>query len=226
MSLPSILDAQFRTPYPRSAGFDTDIGAFIERSTVPSPKGSTAPSIVNNNAVQGGTFLLGQIFVFGGFALRANSLGHLEQIDSYAPDHQVRFGSLNYVADIRGDLIFDGFETTAAAPYPYDEHDLNLSSDHTQEIAPVTAPALDPEQTAPSKDGRINPTTEAADSTALEPHTDLTSCDTCVTGTPDSSPAISSEPCASADAELDQLSIFEFSAADIFRHSPLGEVLN
>ena len=28
------LDAQFGTPYPRSAGFDTDIGAFIERSTV------------------------------------------------------------------------------------------------------------------------------------------------------------------------------------------------
>ena len=60
----------------------------------------------------------------------------------------------------------------------------------------------------------------------LEPHTDLTSCDICVTGTPDSSPAISSEPCASGDAELDQLSIFEFSAADIFRHSPLGDVLN
>ena len=33
-----------------------------------------------NNAVLGETFLPGQIFVFGGFALRANSLGHLEQI--------------------------------------------------------------------------------------------------------------------------------------------------
>ena len=60
-----------------------------------------------NNAVQGETFLPGQIFVFGGFALRANSLGHLEQIESYAPGHQVRFGNLNYTADIRGDLIFD-----------------------------------------------------------------------------------------------------------------------
>ena len=59
-----------------------------------------APSIIYNNAVQGEVFL-GQIFVFGGFALGANSLGHLEQIDSYAPGHQVRFGSLNYVADIR-----------------------------------------------------------------------------------------------------------------------------
>ena len=71
-------------------------------------QGLMASSIVNNT-VQGETFLLGQIFVFGGFALRANSLGHLEQIDSYAPGHQIRFGNLNYTVDIRGDLIFDGF---------------------------------------------------------------------------------------------------------------------
>ena len=50
-----------------------------------------APSIVNNT-VQGGTFLPRQIFMFGGFALRANSLGHLEQIDSYAPGHSSRPG--------------------------------------------------------------------------------------------------------------------------------------
>ena len=43
-----------------------------------------APSIIASNVVQGEAFLPGQIFVFGGFALRANSLGHLEQIESYA----------------------------------------------------------------------------------------------------------------------------------------------
>ena len=43
-----------------------------------------APSIIYNNTVQGEICLPGQIFIFGGFALRANSLGHLEQIDSYA----------------------------------------------------------------------------------------------------------------------------------------------
>ena len=69
-----------------------------------------APSIIYNNAVQGEIFLPGQFFVFGGFISRANSLGHLEQINSYAPGHQVRFGSLNYYTDIRGDLIFDGFD--------------------------------------------------------------------------------------------------------------------
>ena len=42
-----------------------------------------SPTIIND-AVQGETFLPGQIFVFGGFALSANSLGQLEQIESYA----------------------------------------------------------------------------------------------------------------------------------------------
>ena len=66
-----------------------------------------APSIIASDAVQGEAFLPGQIFVFGGFALRANSLGHLEQIESYALGHQFRFGNLNYTTDIRRDLIFE-----------------------------------------------------------------------------------------------------------------------
>ena len=66
-----------------------------------------APSIIGNVAVQGEVFLPGQIFVLGGFALRANSPSHLEQIESYAPGHQARFGNLNYTANIHGDLIFD-----------------------------------------------------------------------------------------------------------------------
>ena len=85
--LPLALDAQFGTPYPRSASFDTDIGAFIESSIVPLTKGSMVPPIVYSDAVQGETFLPGQIFVFSGFVLRANSHGHLEQVDSYAPGH-------------------------------------------------------------------------------------------------------------------------------------------
>ena len=84
-----------------------------------------------NNTVQGETFLPGQIFVFGGFALRANSLGHLEQIDNYAPGHRVRFGSLNFVADVRRDLIFDGFEPMTVVLVHHDEHDLDLSYGRT-----------------------------------------------------------------------------------------------
>ena len=116
-----------------------------------------APSIIHNDAIQGEVFHPGQIFVFDGFALRANSLGHLEQIDSYAPANQVRFGSLNYTTDIRGDFIFDGFEPTTGAPYSHDEQDLDLPSDGVQENAPPAAPALDPEQIAPSEDGWIDP---------------------------------------------------------------------
>ena len=88
-----------------------------------------APTIINSDAVQGEVFLPGQIFVSGGFALWANSLGHLEQIDSYAPGHQISFGNLDYVADVRGDLIFQGF------------------------TPPTSAPALDPERIARSEDG-------------------------------------------------------------------------
>ena len=88
-----------------------------------------APTIIDSDAVQGETFLPRQIFVFGGFALRANSLGHLEQIESYAPGHQVRFGSLNYTADIRGDLIFDRVDPLPCASHGHDEYDLALPSD-------------------------------------------------------------------------------------------------
>ena len=76
-----------------------------------------APSVIYNNAALEEVFLPGQIFVFGGSTMRANSLGHLEQIDSYALGHQISFGNLDYVADIRGDLVFQGF-MTPTSPWP------------------------------------------------------------------------------------------------------------
>ena len=94
-----------------------------------------ASSIVNNT-VQGETFLPGQTFVFGGFALQANSLGQLEQIDSFAPGHQIRFGNLNYTADICEDLIFDGFEPAPGVPDSHDEHGLDLLSNSAGTSSP------------------------------------------------------------------------------------------
>ena len=185
-----------------------------------------APSKICNDAIQGYVFLPGQIFVFGGFVLRANSLGHLEQIDSYAPDHQVRFGSLNYTADIHGYLSFDGFESMTGAPYSRDEHDVDLPSDVVQQNAPAATPALDPEQIMPSEDGWMDPATEAAHSAAIELNTDFTSYETRVAEPWDSSPAMGSEPPASAPIESDWAPIMEFSSVDIFQHSPLGDVLN
>ena len=72
------------------------------------------------------------------------------------PGHQVRFGSLNYTADIRGDLIFDGFEPLLSAPRSHSEHDLALPSDSVKEIAPTTAPTLNSEPVAQSMDGWID----------------------------------------------------------------------
>ena len=141
-----------------------------------SPLGLMASSIVNHDVVQGETFLPGQIFVFDGFVLWANSFVHLEQIESCAPNHQVRFGSLNYTADIHGDLIFDGFEPRPCAPHCLDGHDLALPPDCAQSAAQVPTPTISSEPTALTRDGRMDAAPGAAISTAIEPNTNLVLC--------------------------------------------------
>ena len=175
-----------------------------------------APSIIGNDAVQGEVFLPGQIFVFGSFARWANSLGHLEQIESYAPGHQVRFGNLNYTADICGDLIFDGFEPMSGVPHNHDEHDLALLLDNVQDFTPTTTPAYNPEQIAPSDDRGIDPAMEATLLVAIEPNTDFTPYKSRVAEPLDSSPATDSEPPASVPIESDWVPIMELTSADIF----------
>ena len=97
-----------------------------------------APSIIYNNAALGEVFLPGQIFVFGGFILRANSLGHLEQIDNYAPVHQISFGNLDYVADIWGDLILQGIAPPTSA-LDLDPERITRSEDRLFELAGLSA---------------------------------------------------------------------------------------
>ena len=143
-----------------------------------SPIGLLASSI-DNDAVLGETFLPGQIFVFGGFALWANSLGHLEQIESYAPGRQVRFGSLNFMADIREDLIFDGSEPQPSVPHCHDGHDLTLPPDSVLEAALESTPIYSPEPIAQIKDGWLDTASGAATSTAMEPNTNLVPCKGC-----------------------------------------------
>src|SRR4051812_731190 len=222
--LPSDLDAQFGTPYPRSAGFDTDIGAFIESSSVSSPLGPMAPLIISNDEVQGETFLPGQIFVFGGFALRANSLGHLEQIESYAPGHQVRFGSLNYTADIRGDLIFDRFEPQPSVPHHLEGHDIALPPDSALEAAHAPAPPLDSEPATFVEEARSDVTSGAATLKAIEPNTSPTLRVAHDSKEPDSSP--DSGPFMPPSIESDWTPVMEFTTADIFQCLPFGDILN
>ena len=178
--------------------------------------GPMASPIINGDAIQGETFLPGQIFVFGGFALRANSLGHLEQIESYALGHQVRFGNLNYTANIRGDLIFDGFEPQPSVPHSHDGHDLALPPNSAQEAAPVSAPTLTSEPTAPIEDGWLDTVSGAAISMVIEPNTSLVLCEAHDSKVPDS------EPSAPPPIKSDWASVKEFTATDIFSTRPLA----
>ena len=72
----------------------------------------------------------------------------------------------------------------------------------------------------------MDPATEAAHSSASEPNTDPTSCEGGVIGPSDSPPATGSEPRASVPIESVWAPIMEFTAANIFHHSPFGDVLN
>ena len=101
-----------------------------------------------------------------------------------------------------------------------------MSSNYTQEIEPATAPALDPEQVTPSKDGGLNPAMKAADLAALEAHTDPTLSEVCVARTSDTLLAIGSRAYAPVHHGLDRAFIVEFSSTVIFRDSPFGDVLN
>ena len=166
-----------------------------------SPLGLMAPTIINSDAVKGETLLPGQIFVFGGFALRANSLGHLEQIESYAPGHQVRFGSLNYTADIRGDLIFDGFEPRPSAPHYLEGHDLALPLDSVLEAAHASVPTPNSEPIASIEDERLDVTSGASISKAIEPNASPALCMIRDSEDPDSFP--DSEPPAPLPIESD-----------------------
>ena len=81
---------------------------------------------------------------------------------------------MNYTADIRGDLIFDGFEPMSDAPHSHDEHDVTLPSNDVREMASATTPTVNPEQIAPSESGGIDPAMEAALSVEIVPDTDFT----------------------------------------------------
>ena len=164
--------------------------------------------------------------MFGGFALRANSLGHLEQIDSYAPGPQIGFGNLNHTADTRGDLIFDGLGPAPEAPISHDEHGLDLLSDVAWDIIPAEASDLNPGQVALPKDGGLDPAPQAIPSSVMEPNIGFTFEETCDPGPLDSCPVVGSSPCVPGPADPGWAPVMEFTTADIFQHSPVGDILN
>ena len=112
------------------------------------------------------------------------------------------------------------------ALHGHDEYDLALPSDSVREIAPAAAPTLNSEPVAPSMDGWIDTATEAVYSAVIEPNIDLTRHESRVAKLPAPSPTTGSEPPAPIPVESDWVPIMEFTSADIFQHSPFGDILN
>ena len=120
----------------------------------------------------------------------------------------------------------DIFEPTPGAPNGHGGHDLDLPSDSIRSIAPATPPDFTPEQVVPSKDGWLDPAPKAAHSSALELNTDSSPKEICISGPPDLSPVVRSGPRAAVPIESNWAPVMEFTAADIFQHSPFEDVLN
>ena len=131
---------------------------------------------------------------------------------------------MNYTANIRGDLIFDGFEPQPSALHCHDGHDLALLPDSALEAAHESAPTLNSELTAQIEHGWLDTASGAATSTAMEPNTDFVPHEASDSEVPDSSP--DPELSAPLPIESDWAPIMEFTAADIFQHSPFGDILN
>ena len=120
-------------------------------------------------------------------------------------------------------MIFDGFEPLPSTPHCHDEHDLALLPNSALEAAPVSASTLNSEPTAPIEDGRLDAASGAAIPMAIEPNTSPALRETHDSKEPDSSS--DSEPSAPLPIESDWAPIMEFTAADIFQHSPFGDIL-
>ena len=88
----------------------------------------------------------------------------------------------------------------------------------------MSALTLSSEPTAPIGDGRFDAASGAAISTAIEPNTILVLCEARDSKVPDSFP--DSESSAPLPIEPNWAPIMEFTAADIFQHSPFGDILN
>ena len=124
------------------------------------------------------------------------------------------------MADVRGDLIFDGFEPQPSAPHCHEGHDLALPPESALEAAQVSAPTLSSEPTAPIEDGWLDTASGAAISTAIVPNTNPVLCEARDSKVPDSSP--DSRPSAPLPIEPDWAPVMEFTSTDIFSTRPLA----
>ena len=72
----------------------------------------------------------------------------------------------------------------------------------------------------------MDPALEAAHSLAVEPNTDLIPKEARVSKPTDLCPVVGPRLCAPEPADSGWALVMEFTAADIFQHSPFGDMLN
>ena len=114
---------------------------------------------------------------------------------------------------------------TCALPISHclDGHDIALPPNSALEAAHASVPAIDSEPTAPIEDQRLDAASGAAISEAIKPNASPALCTSRDSKDLDSFP--NSEPPAPLPIESDWAPIMEFTAADIFQHSPFGDIL-
>ena len=102
-------------------------------------------------------------------------------------------------------------------------HDIALSPNSALEAAHALVLTIDSKPTTPIKDQRLDTALGAAISEAIEPNSSPALRMARDSEEPDSSP--NSKPPAPLPIESDWALIMEFTAADIFQHSPFGDIL-
>ena len=88
----------------------------------------------------------------------------------------------------------------------------------------MSTPTFSSKPTAPIEEGWLATASGAAISMAIEPNTSLVLCEARDSKVPDSFPDSGSS--APLPIEPNWAPIMEFTAADIFQHSPFGDILN
>ena len=109
-------------------------------------------------------------------------------------------------------------------PHCLDGHDIALPPNSALEAAHASVPTIDSEPTAPIEDQRLDTASGVVILEAIEPNSSPTLRMAHDSEEPDSSP--NSEPPVPLPIESDWAPTMEFTAADIFQHSPLGDILN
>ena len=109
-------------------------------------------------------------------------------------------------------------------PHCHGKHDLALQPDSTLVAAIEPAPIFNSKPAAQIEDGCLDTASGAATSTAIEPNTDLVPHKAHDSEVSDSLPDY--EPPAPPPIESDWALIMEFTAADIFQHSPFDDILS